>query len=67
MAGPVPGKKKNRAFGIISARLRQFYSELEGMVDPNTDDFFQRVMRQSEERHSQSIAGKPGRMPSPVS
>jgi hypothetical protein len=57
VAGPSPGRRKNQAFGVISERLRRFYSELEAIVDPNTEDFFQRVMRQSEQQHRPPAAG----------
>jgi hypothetical protein len=57
-ADPAAIRKKNQAFGVISDRLRRFYSELEALVDPNTEDFFQRVMRQMEREQPRHESGR---------
>jgi hypothetical protein len=61
MIEPVPSRKKNKAFGIVSERLQRFYAALEDMIDPNTDDFFQRVMKQME--RDPRAAAKRGQAP----
>lgn len=58
-AGPAT-RKKNQAFGIVSERLRHFYSQVEAMVDPNTEDFVQRVMRQAETNQPRARVPRPG-------
>ena len=35
---------------VVSERLQAFFSELREALDPDTEDFFQRVMNQAETR-----------------
>ena len=40
---------------VVSERLRVFFSELREALDPDTEDFFDRVMRQEEKRPQHSV------------
>lgn len=41
---------------IISQRLKEFYADLRETLDPNTEEFFDRVMRQ---QRNQAGTGQP--------
>jgi hypothetical protein len=36
---------------VVSERLQVFFSELREALDPDTEDFFQRVMQQTKLQH----------------
>jgi hypothetical protein len=40
-------KREKVARGIISRRLKEYYSELKAIIDVDTEDFFQRVIQQA--------------------
>jgi hypothetical protein len=40
---------------VVSERLQVFFSELREALDPDTEDFFQRVMQQTKLQHSGGV------------
>jgi hypothetical protein len=46
-----PDNQMRAARRVVSERLRHFFSELRDALDPDTDDFFERVMQQAKARH----------------
>ena len=45
-----PDNHMKAARRVVSERLQVFFSELREALDPDTEDFFQRVMQQAEPR-----------------
>jgi len=54
--------QKKVARRVVSERLQAFFSELREALDPDTEDFFHRVMKQAETRlqHRQKPANSTG-------
>ena len=41
---------------VVSERLQVFFSELREALDPDTEDFFQRVMQQTKLQRGRGVA-----------
>jgi hypothetical protein len=40
---------------VVSERLQLFFSELREVLDPDTDDFFERVLQQTKSQHAGGV------------
>ena len=50
MGAPDDTKKLRQARAIVSEKLRAYFAEIKAELDADSEDFFERVMQQADQR-----------------